>query len=136
MPSELNLLPISNELTSWAQPVRRIWDDPVPLDAIVVDNLPSLLPLSASEDFSQGLLPFLPGLFDGGDRRHDARPERKAPTQAVGFGQKDGAGDEPRAADGEGVAELKIQSVQQALFDDGARQAVLDAQGRSQIRGA
>lgn len=66
VPSELNLLPISNELTSWAQPVRRIWDDPVPLDAIVVDNLPSLLPLSASEDFSQGLLPFLPGLFDGG----------------------------------------------------------------------
>lgn len=65
VPSELNLLPVSDRLTSWAEPVRRIWDDPVPLDAIVIDNLPSLLPLQASKDFSTGLVPILPGLFAG-----------------------------------------------------------------------
>lgn len=63
--SNLNLLPVSHEHTTWPEPVRRIWDDPVPLDAIVIDNLPSLLPLQASEDFSAGLLPILPGLFTG-----------------------------------------------------------------------
>lgn len=65
VPSDLNLLPVSNEHTSWAEPVRRIWDDPVPLDAIVIDNLPSLLPQQASQDFSSGLVPILPGLFSG-----------------------------------------------------------------------
>ena len=63
--SDLNLLPVSHEHTTWPEPVRRIWDDPVPLDAIVIDNLPSLLPLQASEDFSAGLVPILPGLFTG-----------------------------------------------------------------------
>lgn len=61
--SDLNLLPVSHQHTTWPEPVRRIWDDPVPLDAIVIDNLPSLLPLQASEDFSAGLVPILPGLF-------------------------------------------------------------------------
>ena len=65
VPSDLNLLPVSNRLTSWSEPVRRIWDDPVPLDAIVIDNLPSLLPQQASQDFSSGLVPILPGLFTG-----------------------------------------------------------------------
>lgn len=63
--SDLNLLPVSDRHTTWPEPVRRIWDDPVPLDAIVIDNLPSLLPLQASEDFSKGLVPLLPGLFTG-----------------------------------------------------------------------
>ncbi|MFT4294619.1 MAG: hypothetical protein QM582_04325 [Micropruina sp.] len=63
--SNLNLLPVSDRHTTWPEPVRRIWDDPVPLDAIVIDNLPSLLPLQASQDFSAGLLPILPGLFTG-----------------------------------------------------------------------
>ena len=63
--SDLNLLPVSTEHTTWPEPVRRIWDDPVPLDAIVIDNLPSLLPLQASEDFSKGLVPLLPGVFTG-----------------------------------------------------------------------
>ncbi|NMD47641.1 MAG: hypothetical protein GYA85_12880 [Propionibacterium sp.] len=31
----------------------------------MIDNLPSLLPLQASEDFSAGLVPILPGLFTG-----------------------------------------------------------------------
>ncbi|MFT3831829.1 MAG: hypothetical protein QM711_00695 [Micropruina sp.] len=65
VPSALNLLPVSNRHTTWSEPVRRIWDDPVPLDAIVIDNLPSLLPIQASEDFSAGLVPILPGLFTG-----------------------------------------------------------------------
>ena len=63
--SALNLLPVSDRHTTWPEPVRRIWDDPVPLDAIVIDNLPSLLPRQASEDFSAALVPLLPGLFTG-----------------------------------------------------------------------
>ena len=63
--SALNLLPVSDRHTTWDEPVRRIWNDPVPLDAIVIDNLPSLLPKQASEDFSHALLPLLPGLFGG-----------------------------------------------------------------------
>ena len=31
----------------------------------MTDNLPSLLPLEASKDFSAGLVPILPGLFTG-----------------------------------------------------------------------
>lgn len=72
--SELNLLPVSDQHTSWADPVRRIWSDPVPLDAIVIDNLPSLLPKQASDDFSTTLVPLLPGLFAGDavwQRAHD-----------------------------------------------------------------
>ncbi len=63
--SALNLLPVSDRHTSWNEPVRRLWNDPVPLDAIVIDNLPSLLPKQASEDFSHALVPLLPGLFAG-----------------------------------------------------------------------
>lgn len=62
--SALNLLPVSDRHTTWAEPVRRIWDGAVPLDAIVIDNLPSLLPREASNAFSTDLLPLLPGLFD------------------------------------------------------------------------
>lgn len=65
--SALNLLPVSDRHTSWARPVRRIWEPAtqgaVALDAIVIDNLPSLLPEQASLDFSKGLVPLLPGLF-------------------------------------------------------------------------
>lgn len=64
--SDLNLLPVSDRHTTWPEPVRRIWSDAVPLDAIVIDNLPSLLPLQASEDFSRALVPLLPGLFSDG----------------------------------------------------------------------
>ena len=73
--SALNLLPVSDRHTSWSQPARRIWPDIVPLDAIVIDNLPSLLPQQASEDFSHVLVTLLPGLFAGDPvwtRAHDA----------------------------------------------------------------
>ena len=73
--SHLNLLPVSDLHTSWAEPVRRIWHEPVPLDAIVIDNLPSLLPKQASDDFSSALVPLLPGLFAG-----DAVWQRAAQT--------------------------------------------------------
>ena len=73
--SHLNLLPVSDVHTSWAEPVRRIWHEPVPLDAIVIDNLPSLLPKQASDDFSSALVPLLPGLFAG-----DAVWQRAAQT--------------------------------------------------------
>ena len=59
--SELNLLPIYDRATDWAEPVRRLAADPV-LDLIAIDNLPSLLPREASVAFSADLLPHLAGL--------------------------------------------------------------------------
>ena len=63
--SALNLLPVSDRHTSWTEPVRQLWNDEPALDAIVIDNLPSLLPKQASDDFSSALVPLLPGLFTG-----------------------------------------------------------------------
>lgn len=60
--SELNLLPVYRELTSWQQPVDRLSDAAdglPPLDVIAIDNLPSLLPLEASRTYSADLLPTL-----------------------------------------------------------------------------
>jgi saccharopine dehydrogenase (NAD+, L-lysine-forming) len=54
-----NVLPIYDSTTSWARPVRRLWDAP-PLDLVAIDNLPSLLPLESSVDFSAQLAPLLP----------------------------------------------------------------------------
>ncbi|HEV7647698.1 MAG TPA: saccharopine dehydrogenase [Actinophytocola sp.] len=54
-----NVLPIYDSTTSWTQPVRRLWDIP-PLDLIAIDNLPSLLAVEASTDFSAQLAPLLP----------------------------------------------------------------------------
>lgn len=59
--SDLNLLPIYDRATDWAEPVRRLAADPV-LDLIAIDNLPSLLPREASVAFSADLLPHLAGL--------------------------------------------------------------------------
>ena len=56
--SPLNVLPVYDETTSWDEPVRRLRDAP-PLDLIAIDNLPSLLPLESSTDFSAALLPHL-----------------------------------------------------------------------------
>lgn len=56
--SELNVLPVNTELTSWEHPVRRLADEP-PLDVIAIDNLPSLLPAESSRDFSAALTPHL-----------------------------------------------------------------------------
>lgn len=56
--SDLNVLPVNSQLTSWEQPVRRVADVP-PLDVIAIDNLPSLLPAESSRDFSAALTPHL-----------------------------------------------------------------------------
>jgi saccharopine dehydrogenase (NAD+, L-lysine-forming) len=56
--SPLNVLPVYDATTDWDDPVRRLREQPV-LDLIAIDNLPSLLPLEASVDFSAALLPLL-----------------------------------------------------------------------------
>ncbi len=82
--SDLNLLPVSDRHTSWPEPVRRIWTDPVPLDAIVIDNLPSLLPLQASADFSRALVPLLPSLFTDGPVWSRARRRFELAVEGLG----------------------------------------------------
>ncbi|WP_030897260.1 saccharopine dehydrogenase [Streptomyces sp. NRRL S-474] len=56
--SPLNVLPVYDDTTDWDEPVRRLRAEP-PLDLIAIDNLPSLLPLESSADFSAALLPQL-----------------------------------------------------------------------------
>ncbi|MER8225967.1 saccharopine dehydrogenase [Streptomyces sp. NPDC094143] len=56
--SPLNVLPVYDATTSWDEPARRLRAQP-PLDLIAIDNLPSLLPLESSTDFSAALLPHL-----------------------------------------------------------------------------
>ncbi len=57
--SDCNALPIYSETTTWPHPVRRLQDGDRPLDIIAIDNLPSLLPVEASTDFSAQLTPYL-----------------------------------------------------------------------------
>ncbi|MFF4959768.1 saccharopine dehydrogenase [Streptomyces sp. NPDC001222] len=63
--SPLNLLPVYDTPTDWEHPVRRLREGPG-LDLIAIDNLPSLLPLEASTDFSAGLTPLLADFEVGG----------------------------------------------------------------------
>lgn len=56
---ELNPIPIYDSVTSFRAPTLRIIDGHRPLDLNAIDNLPSLLPLEASEDFASQLLPSL-----------------------------------------------------------------------------
>lgn len=56
--SDYNPIPIYNQATTWDEPVVRVCDHPV-LDVMAIDNLPSLLPLESSVDFSNQLLPAL-----------------------------------------------------------------------------
>ncbi|MFJ1968399.1 saccharopine dehydrogenase [Streptomyces sp. NPDC087903] len=78
--SPLNVLPVYDRTTEWAEPVRRLREDP-PLDLIAIDNLPSLLPKESSTDFSAALLPQLLDFPAGGpwvrclDRFHQASEE-------------------------------------------------------------
>ncbi|MFJ9153241.1 saccharopine dehydrogenase [Streptomyces sp. NPDC102270] len=75
--SPLNVLPVYDRVTEWAEPVRRLHKEP-PLDLIAIDNLPSLLPEESSVGFSESLLPLLPAFGTGGpwrrclDRFHQA----------------------------------------------------------------
>ncbi|MFJ7904404.1 saccharopine dehydrogenase [Streptomyces sp. NPDC096198] len=64
--SPLNLLPVYDTPTDWENPVRRLREEPV-LDLIAIDNLPSLLPLEASTDFSAALTPLLAEFAAGGN---------------------------------------------------------------------
>ncbi|PYC71896.1 saccharopine dehydrogenase [Streptomyces tateyamensis] len=61
--SDLNVLPVYRTVTEWADPVRRLHQDP-PLDLIAIDNLPSLLPAEASRAFSAELVGPLRTLAD------------------------------------------------------------------------
>ncbi|MCC1492123.1 saccharopine dehydrogenase [Cognatishimia sp. F0-27] len=64
--SDYNPIPIYDRATSWEAPATRVADAP-PLDVMAIDNLPSLLPLESSEDFSEQLLPHLLTLGAPGD---------------------------------------------------------------------
>lgn len=57
--SPCNMLPIYDSVTTWQHPVRRLAEGSPPLEIIAIDNLPSLLPVEASTDFSAQLLPWL-----------------------------------------------------------------------------
>jgi saccharopine dehydrogenase (NAD+, L-lysine-forming) len=61
--SAYNPVPVYDRATSWQAPVVRVHDAP-PLDVMAIDNLPSLLPIEASEDFAAQLLPHLLTLDD------------------------------------------------------------------------
>ncbi|GHH40001.1 saccharopine dehydrogenase [Lentzea cavernae] len=56
--SPFNVLPIYDSTTSWDQLARALREEP-PLDLIAIDNLPSLVPLEATDAFSADLLPLL-----------------------------------------------------------------------------
>ncbi|MEV7414922.1 saccharopine dehydrogenase [Streptomyces sp. NPDC089919] len=57
--SDCNVLPVYDETTDWAAPVRTLRGGAGPLDLIAIDNLPSLLPVEASRAFSAELAPHL-----------------------------------------------------------------------------
>lgn len=61
--SDYNPVPLYDQATSWAAPALRVHGDPV-LDVMAIDNLPSLMPREASEDFAAQLLPHLTQLDD------------------------------------------------------------------------
>ena len=56
--SDYNPIPLYDRATSWDRPVIRVHDVTV-LDVMAIDNLPSLLPAEASDDFANQLLPHL-----------------------------------------------------------------------------
>jgi saccharopine dehydrogenase (NAD+, L-lysine-forming) len=62
--SACNRLPVNDEITTWAEPVRRLRHEPPVLDVLAIDNLPSLLPRESSAAFSAELMPHLRGLPD------------------------------------------------------------------------
>lgn len=65
--SSANLIPVNTSITTWNEPVRRIFDQPL-LDVIAIDNLPSLLPREASESFSAELSVLITETANLGDR--------------------------------------------------------------------
>ncbi|NNE50783.1 MAG: saccharopine dehydrogenase [Sulfitobacter sp.] len=60
---DYNPVQVYDRVTVWESPALRVHDDP-PLDVMAIDNLPSMLPLESSEDYSRQLLPVLKALKD------------------------------------------------------------------------
>jgi saccharopine dehydrogenase (NAD+, L-lysine-forming) len=56
--SEFSPIKVYDRTTSWEAPALRVHDNP-PLDVTAIDNLPSMLPVESSEDYSRQLLPSL-----------------------------------------------------------------------------
>lgn len=56
--SDFSPIKVYDQTTTWEAPVLRVHDAPV-LDVMAIDNLPSMLPREASEDFAGQLLPHL-----------------------------------------------------------------------------
>lgn len=56
--SDFSPIKVYDRATDWAAPALRVHDAP-PLDVMAIDNLPSLLPVEASQDFAAQLLPHL-----------------------------------------------------------------------------
>ncbi len=68
--SDLNVLPVYDDITTWPQPVRELRAaDSTPgapaVRIIAIDNLPSLLPAEAAATYSADLLPTMLSLPDG-----------------------------------------------------------------------
>jgi saccharopine dehydrogenase (NAD+, L-lysine-forming) len=59
--SDFSPIRVYDRVTDWAAPALRVHDVP-PLDVMAIDNLPSLLPVEASEDYAAQLLPVLRAL--------------------------------------------------------------------------
>jgi saccharopine dehydrogenase (NAD+, L-lysine-forming) len=59
--SDFSPIKVYDRVTDWQAPALRVHDAP-PLDVMAIDNLPSLLPVEASEDYATQLLPVLRGL--------------------------------------------------------------------------
>ena len=78
-----NMLPVNTEITTWEDPVRRLWSSP-PLEVIAIDNLPSLLPREASEASSADLTPQLLQLSEQGGPSGPWRAAVRAFDQAIG----------------------------------------------------
>lgn len=57
--SDYNPIPIYDRSTTFDDPIIELETDGAPLAVMAIDHLPSLLPIEASEDFSQQLLPTL-----------------------------------------------------------------------------
>lgn len=57
-PGEYNPVPVYSKATTFTDPAIRVIDSP-PLDVTAIDHLPSMLPVEATEDFGNQLLPHL-----------------------------------------------------------------------------
>lgn len=65
--SPFNPVPVYNKITTFKKPLVRVSKDPLNLDVMAIDHLPSFLPKESSEDFSNQLLPHLLDLLNDGE---------------------------------------------------------------------